>query len=294
MNTETLHFKFLKVFCCVLLLQLGWSHALGAVTEANQTRQIQGVITDSQGETLPGVNVIVKGTSIGAISDLDGKFTLQVPSPKSVLVISYVGYETYEVIVGNKTSFNIVLEDQMNALDEVVVVAYGSQKKQTVTGAVSMMKSSELVAAPVANVTNALVGKLPGVITQQPGGRPGEDAATILIRGKSTFNDASPLIIIDGVEQESFSQLDANEIESLSVLKDASSTAVYGIRGANGVILITTKRGKEGKPKISVTANWGLQRPTQIPEFLGSYEHLLLRKKAWENDGKDPLQQDNG
>ena len=233
MNTETLHFKFLKVFCCVLLLQLGWSHALGAVTEANQTRQIQGVITDSQGETLPGVNVIVKGTSIGAISDLDGKFTLQVPSPKSVLVISYVGYETYEVIVGNKTSFNIVLEDQMNALDEVVVVAYGSQKKQTVTGAVSMMKSSELVAAPVANVTNALVGKLPGVITQQPGGRPGEDAATILIRGKSTFNDASPLIIIDGVEQESFSQLDANEIESLSVLKDASSTAVYGIRCAN-------------------------------------------------------------
>ena len=114
MNTETLHFKFLKVFCCVLLLQLGWSHALGAVTEANQTRQIQGVITDSQGETLPGVNVIVKGTSIGAISDLDGKFTLQVPSPKSVLVISYVGYETYEVIVGNKTSFNIVLEDQMS------------------------------------------------------------------------------------------------------------------------------------------------------------------------------------
>ena len=142
MNTETLHFKFLKVFCCVLLLQLGWSHALGAVTEANQTRQIQGVITDSQGETLPGVNVLVKGTSIGAISDIDGKFTLQVPSPKSVLIISYIGYETYEVIVGNKTSFNIVLEDQMNALDEVVVVAYGSQKKQTVTGAVSMMKSS--------------------------------------------------------------------------------------------------------------------------------------------------------
>ena len=105
MNTETLHFKFLKVFCCVLLLQLGWSHALGAVTEANQTRQIQGVITDSQGETLPGVNVLVKGTSIGAISDINGKFTLQVPSPKSVLIISYIGYETYEGIVGNTTSY---------------------------------------------------------------------------------------------------------------------------------------------------------------------------------------------
>lgn len=294
MNTEALHFKFLKVFGCVLLLLLGSGPMLGAVAEANQARQVQGVITDRQGETLPGVNVVVKGTSVGVISDMDGKFSLQVPSPKSVLIISYVGYETYEVIVGNKTSFNIVLDDQMTALDEVVIVAYGAQKKQTVTGAVSMMKSSELTATPVANITNALVGKLPGVITQQPSGRPGDDAATILIRGKSTFNDASPLIIIDGVEQASFSQLDPNEVESLSVLKDASSTAVYGIRGANGVILITTKRGSEGKPRITLTANWGLQRPTQIPQFLGSYEHLLLRKKAWENDGKDPLQQDNG
>lgn len=294
MNTEALHFKFLKVFCCVLLLMLGTGPMFGAATETNQARQVQGVITDRQGETLPGVNVVVKGTTQGVISDMDGKFTLQAPSPKSVLVISYVGYETYEVIVGNKTTFNIVLNDQMTTLDEVVVVAYGAQKKQTVTGAVSMMKSSELVATPVANITNALVGKLPGVITQQPGGRPGQDAATILIRGKSTFNDASPLIIIDGVEQASFSQLDPNEVESLSVLKDASSTAVYGIRGANGVILINTKRGREGKPRVTLTANWGLQRPTQIPEFLGSYEHLLLRKKAWENDGKDPLQQDNG
>ena len=121
MNTETLHFKFLKVFCCVLLLQLGWSHALGAVTEANQTRQIQGVITDSQGETLPGVNVLVKGTSIGAISDIDGKFTLQVPSPKSVLIISYIGYETYEVIVGNKTSSNAFNWSSSTMLNDVLL-----------------------------------------------------------------------------------------------------------------------------------------------------------------------------
>lgn len=287
MNQKAWHFKCFRTICFLLGLLLS-GHVSGTVAGIEQTIRVKGIVTDQTGESLPGVNVFIKGTAIGAITDLEGNFTLNAPSPKSILVVSFIGYQTYEAIVGNNTSFKVVLQEDVNSLDEVVVVAYGSQKKQTVTGAVSMMKSDELLETPVSNITNALAGKLPGVITKQPGGRPGEDNAEIYIRGISTFNDASPLIIIDGIEQTSFSQLDPNEIESLSVLKDASSTAVYGIRGANGVLLITTKRGNEGRPKISLTANWGLQAPTQIPEFLGSYEHLLLRKKAWENDGKDP------
>lgn len=287
MKQKTWFLKCFGAFCFIWML-FSVADVTAAEHSIEQSLKVSGVVSDAQGETLPGVNVFVKGTTIGVITDLDGKFSLNVPSRKSILVVSFVGYQTNEFIVGNTTNFKVVLEEEVNSLEEVVVVAYGSQKKQTVTGAVTMMKSSEILETPVANVTNALTGKLPGVITQQPGGRPGEDAAEIYIRGVGTWNDSKPLIIIDGIEQESFAQIDPNEIESLSVLKDASSTAVYGIRGANGVILITTKRGNMGKPKISLTANWGLQVPTSVPEFLGSYEHLLLRKKAYENDGFDP------
>lgn len=287
MKQKTWSFKCFSAFCFIWML-FAVINVTAAEHAIEQNLQVSGVVSDTSGEPLPGVNVFVKGTTIGVITDIDGNFTLNVPSRKSVLVVSFVGYQTNEFIVGNTNSFKVVLEEEVNALEEVVVVAYGAQKKQTVTGAVTMMKSDEILETPAANVTNALTGKLPGVITQQTSGRPGEDAADIYIRGVGTWNDAKPLIIIDGIEQESFSQLDPNEIESISVLKDASSTAVYGIRGANGVILITTKRGNLGKPKISLTANWGLQVPTAVPEFLGSYEHLLLRKKAWENDGYDP------
>lgn len=291
MKQKPWSFKCFSAFCFIWML-FAVINVTAAEHAIEQNLQVSGVVSDTSGEPLPGVNVFVKGTTIGVITDIDGNFTLNVPSRKSVLVVSFVGYQTNEFIVGNTNSFKVVLEEEVNALEEVVVVAYGAQKKQTVTGAVTMMKSDEILETPVANVTNALTGKLSGVITQQTSGRPGEDAADIYIRGVGTWNDAKPLIIIDGIEQESFSQLDPNEIESISVLKDASSTAVYGIRGANGVILITTKRGNLGKPKISLTANWGLQVPTAVPEFLGSYEHLLLRKKAWENDGYDPAVQE--
>ena len=287
MKQKTWFLKCFGAFCFIWMLFSG-ADVTAAEHSIEQNLQVSGVVSDTKGETLIGVNVFVKGTTIGVITDIDGKFSLNVPSRKSILVVSFVGYQTNEFIVGNTNEFKIVLEEEVNSLDEVVVVAYGAQKKQTVTGSITMMKSSEILETPAANVTNALTGKLPGVITQQPGGRPGEDAAEIYIRGVGTWNDSKPLIIIDGIEQESFSQIDPNEIESLSVLKDASSTAVYGIRGANGVILITTKRGNMGKPKISLTANWGLQVPTAVPEFLGSYEHLLLRKKAYENDGFNP------
>lgn len=284
---QTWSLKCFVIFCFIFLF-CSIGNSIASTQDINQNIDVKGAVYDTSGEPLPGVNVFIKGTTIGVITDIDGRFSLPAPSRRSVLVVSFVGYQTNEIIVGNSKEFKIVLEEEVNSLDEVVVVAYGSQKKQTVTGAITMMKSDELLESPSANITNALTGKLPGVITQQTGGRPGEDAADIYIRGVGTWTDAKPLIIIDGIEQESFSQLDPNEIESISVLKDASSTAVYGIRGANGVILITTKRGNIGKPKISLTANWGLQVPTAVPEFLGSYEHLLLRKKAYENDGQDP------
>lgn len=289
MKQKTLGFIPIKT-CWQLLCFIGLlSFCSKTHAETIQETTITGIVKDTYGDALPGVNVTIKETSIGVITDLDGKFVIQSPTPRSVLVVSYIGFETFETIIGNKKDFEIVLEESTHLIDEVVIVAYGTQKKQTVTGAISTVKSDELLEVPVANVTNALVGKLPGLITQQPGGRPGEDQTDIYIRGMATFNDASPLIIIDNIEQESFAQLDPNEIESISVLKDASSTAVYGIRGANGVILITTKRGNEGRPKINITANWGVQRPTQIPQYLGSYDHLTLLKKAIENDGKDPI-----
>jgi TonB-linked SusC/RagA family outer membrane protein len=254
-----------------------------------QANYVSGVIKDEKGETLIGVSILVKGSKSATVSDIDGKFSIPA-SPKSTLAFSYVGFITKELqLVEGQNKYIIILAENAKSLDEVVVVGYGTQRKQTVTGSISTVKSAELTDIPVSNLNSALTGKLPGLITLQPSGRPGEDVASIYVRGLSTWVDASPLIIVDGVERESFSQINANEVETISVLKDASSTAVYGVRGANGVILITTKRGTEGKPKVSLSVNYGLQTPTKIPQFLGSYDHLLLKKQAYINDGQDPL-----
>ena len=250
--------------------------------------QIKGIVRDVKGEILPGVSIKISKSSIGTVSDINGQFSLTVPDEKSEIVLTYIGFNSKVELVGNKRFFNIQMTETANDLDEVVVVAYGTQKKATVTGAISTMKSSEILKNPVANITNSLTGSIPGLVTVQQSGRPGADDAQIYIRGVSSWVNTQPLIIVDGVEQPSFSQIDPNEIESLSVLKDASSTAVYGIRGANGVILISTKRGATGKPKVSLSANWGLQKPTNVPKFLSSYEQLLLKKIAYTNDGIDP------
>lgn len=256
---------------------------------AQTPAEIRGTVTDEKGETLIGVSVAVKNSTTGTITDFDGRYSIKA-GDKAVLVFSYVGYISKEITVGSgKSVIDVTLSENVKALDEVVVVGYGTQKKQTVTGSISTVKSEELTDIPVTNLNNALAGKMPGLTSIQSSGRPGEDAATIYLRGQSTWVDASPLIIVDGVERESFSQINPNEVESISILKDASSTAVYGVRGANGVILVTTKRGVEGKPRISLSANLGIQKPTRIPEFLGSYEHLLLKKQAYINDGQDPL-----
>lgn len=194
--------------------------------------------------------------------------------------ISYIGFQSQSIRVGQQRDLKITLKEDNKALDEVVVVGYGHQKKESVVGAISQVSSKDLLSTPAANITQAIAGKIPGVITTQTSGAPGMDDATINIRGRATFaGDATPLVMVDGVER-SFSQIAPDDIESISVLKDASATAVYGVRGANGVILVTTKRGKNQKPEVSLTANFEYSQPTRTPHFLNSYQSVQLLNEA--------------
>lgn len=250
-----------------------------------QSRQVTGVVKDPAGETIIGASVLEKGTTNGTITDFDGNFSLNVSSDKAVLVISYVGYKTQEISIAGKNSLIVTLPEDTETLEEVVVVGYGAQKKESVVGAISQVSSKELLSSPAANVSQAIAGKISGVITTQTSGAPGSDDTQINIRGRATFaGDGSPLILVDGVER-SFSQIAPDDIESISVLKDASATAVYGVRGANGVMLITTKRGKEQKPEVNLTANWQIQSPTRKDTYLDSYQSVTLLEEALANDG---------
>lgn len=250
-----------------------------------QARQITGVVKDPAGETIIGASVLEKGTTNGTITDFDGNFSLSVAGDKAVLVISYVGYKTQEISVAGKTQLIVTLSEDTETLEEVVVVGYGAQKKESVVGAISQVSSKDLLSSPAANVSQAIAGKISGVITTQTSGAPGSDDTQINIRGRATFaGDGSPLILVDGVERE-FSQIAPDDIETISVLKDASATAVYGVRGANGVMLITTKRGKEQKPEVSLTASWQIQTPTRKDTYLNSYESVSLLEEALANDG---------
>ena len=235
-----------------------------------QNQRVTGKVLDEQGEGVIGVGVVIQGTTTGTITDLDGNFTLSVPRG-TTLEVSCVGYATQAVVVEGPT-LTITLLPDTTALDESVVIAYGQQKKVTITGAVSAVSGGGLMKAPVANVANALQGNLPGVSAVQPSGMPGADEPVIRIRGVGSLNSAEPLVLVDGVER-SFSQLDPNEIESISVLKDASATAVFGVRGANGVILVTTKRGTTGKASVTATANAAVQTISKFVDFADSYTY---------------------
>ena len=224
---------------CFLIMFLFTNPVLQASPdEIMQDIKITGKVIDASKEGIPGANVAIKGTNLGTITDVDGNFTITVPNKKAILVISFIGYATQEVTVDNNQKITVILEDDSQALEEVVVVAYGTKTKATITGATSTMNNKDLTKAPpVASVTNVLAGAMPGVSAVQTTGKPGQDAADIYIRGCGSLNNslAKPLVMVDGVERD-FSQLDPNEIESISILKDASSTAVFGVRGANGVV----------------------------------------------------------
>ena len=249
-----------------------------------QQKTIKGIVVDATGEPLIGVNVSVKGTTIGIITDIDGKYTLEVPT-NATLVFSYIGYRTQEHSVGNQTTINITLQEDTHNIDEVVVVGYGVQKKETVTGSVSTLKGDDLVKSPVANLSNAIAGKMSGVVTYQRSGEPGYDGATIRIRGSNTLGNNDPLIVIDGVAARAggLERLDPNEIETMSVLKDASA-AIYGARAANGVILITTKKGRMGKkPEFTYSFNQGWSKPTNLPEMCDAVEYSELMNELYMN-----------
>ena len=235
-----------------------------------QNLTVTGKVLDETGEGLIGAGVVIQGTTTGTITDLDGTYSLSVPKG-TILEFSCVGYTTLQVAV-TSARLDVTLEPDARSLEEAVVVAYGQQKKVTITGAVSAVGGDELLKAPVANVANALQGNLPGVSAVQPSGMPGDDEPVIRIRGVGSLNSAEPLVLVDGVER-SFSQLDPNEIESISVLKDASATAVFGVRGANGVILVTTKRGSVGKASVTASVSSAIQTISKFIDFTDSYTY---------------------
>ncbi len=252
--------------------------------QAQQLQKVTGKVTDIKtGDELIGVNVKIKGTSTVTITDLSGNFSIEVKNPATdILVFSYVGYEELEIPIKSKATINVQMSDESKQLNELVVVGYGSQKKESVVGSISSISNKTLVSSPVSNISQSLAGKLAGVQIVQPSGEVGSDAASIYIRGMATWNDASPLIVVDGIVRASFDKIDPNEIGSINILKDASATAVYGVKGANGVIIITTKRGELGKPKISITAQTAITQPINIPQPLGAYDATsLLYLQDW-------------
>jgi len=239
---------------------------------------VTGRVTSSEDDSgLPGANVIVKGTARGTVTDIDGNYTVDVPDENAVLVFSSVGYTTVEVEVGNQTVIDIVLKVDVTALEEVVVVGYGTQKKITVTGAVVDVKGDELVKSPAIDMTNSIAGRLPGVVAIQTGGEPGYDGSDIKIRGTNTLGNADPLIVIDGIPDRDggFGRLSPSDVESISVLKDASA-AIYGSRAANGAIIITTKKGATGKPTVSFDMNFGWAQPVRIPAMSNASEYANI------------------
>lgn len=274
------HFGALRLGVLTLILCL--SQVLAAVAQPSATHRIQGRVTDQSGTPLSGAKVIVEGTQIGTSTDPKGVFALDVPGSGS-LQVSYMGYESQVVPLTTQTSYTVTLSDEATSIDDVVVVGYGVQRKESVVGAISQVKGDALVDSGVSNITNALAGKLSGVTTLQTSGQPGENNAEIVIRGVSSFSNSSPLVLVDGVERD-FSTIDPHEVANISVLKDASATAVFGAKGANGVIIVTTKSGQIGKPQMDFSFSTGFSTPINTPKHIDSYRTMSLMNVAKMND----------
>lgn len=249
-----------------------------------QSRTVSGNVKDQKGEPLIGVSVQIKGnTKIGTITDVNGSFSLNA-DPKATLVFSYIGYVAQSVSA-SQTHLNVSMQEDAKKLDEIVVVGYGAQKKETLTGSVSAIQSKEIAGIPVTNVSNSLGGRLSGVTAVTGSGEPGYDGTTLRIRGSNTFNDNGPLVIVDGIPDRSLDRIDPYSIESVTVLKDASA-AIYGARAANGVILVTTKRGKQGKPELTLNMEYGYNQPTKLPKLTdaATYAGLLNEVAYYDNN----------
>ena len=273
----------------LLFLQILFVSTLSLHAQS-ETLTVKGKVTNDAGEELPGVSIAIKGTTTGTISNIDGTYTIDVGKGQT-LVFSFIGFTNQEFLIDNQTNIDVTMAEDIAAIEQVVVVGYGVQKKESVVGAIAQTKGEDLKQqGNISNLSDALAGAMPGVTvltsTGVPGG--GEDsnhgeATEILIRGRSTINNNNPLIMVDGVER-SMNDIDINEVETISVLKDASATAVYGVRGANGVILITTKRGQIGKPKLSFEGVMSIEEASQIPTPLKSYDAIRARNIGLENE----------
>ena len=262
------------------------------VPDVNQQKiTITGKVIDNAGDPLPGANVIIKGASGGGITDANGNYKVDVPFANAILIFSFVGFQPKEIALEGKTTLDVTLVEDSKALEEVVVIGYTTQKKATITGSISTISTKDLKQSPTANLTNALAGRLPGLMANQfSGGEPGVDATELRIRGTSTYGEKNPIVIVDGVER-TMTYMAPEEIETLTILKDASATAPYGIRGANGVIIITTKRGKaQDKATVNFKASIGSNKPVKFPKYLGSADYAMLYNEAIinSNPGADP------
>ena len=270
-----------KLLCILFLLSFTFS----AIAQTGRT--VTGRVVDETGEPLVGATISLKGTTSGTVADIDGKFTLNVPSNSSnTLVFSYIGYVTQEKVITGQTPLQIAMVPSAFLLEETVVVGYGVQRKVNLTGSVSQISAKELIKAPAANVGQLIVGKIPGILSSQSNGAPGTDGVTLQVRGYSSWEGSTPLILVDGIERD-FSNIDPNDIENISVLKDGSA-AVYGFRAANGVILVTTKRGLQGesRPAITYSGSASFSKNTQLPKFMNGTEYMNWYNRAFEMDNE--------
>ncbi len=274
------HQKLLIALCMAMLLCLvSIPAAWGA-----DIRTVSGTVIDDQGEPVIGAAVRELNTKNATVTNIDGEYSMKLTSAKPVLEFSFVGMKPVTVPV-TKSVINVTMESSITDLDEVVVVAYGQQKKVTVTGSVAAIGSKDIKKSSEPNLAATLSGKLPGLTTMQQSGAPGEDDVKMFLRGAATMNGTSPLILVDGIPRTSMSEIDPNEVETISILKDASSTAVFGVRGANGVILITTRRGEEGKVNVHGQVTYSMQKFNYWPEARHSWDFARMANEASQNDG---------
>lgn len=271
---------FLQRLCAAVLIA-GSFLLSGNDALAQGRKTVTGTVSDKLGP-VPGVGVVVKKTTDGTVTDFDGRYSIQAREG-DVLVFSCMGYANVEITVGSKPVIDVTLSDDSTLLDEVVVVGYGTQRKESVVGAITSVKGDALVESGVSNITSAIAGKLSGVVTIQTSGQPGQNDAEILVRGVSSFNGNSPLVLVDGVERD-FASIDPNEVADISVLKDASATAVFGAKGANGVIIVTTKNGQEGKPKMDISYSSGFSNPINMARHVDAYTTMSTMNVAMMND----------
>lgn len=288
LNVSGILWRFAKAAAALLFIV---SVVFDVGAQGTSHTGISGTVVDQSGVPIIGAVVYASGTqSGGGVTDAEGRFALTA-APNATLTVSLIGYITQQVSVDNRTEINIVLVEDAQAIEDIVVVGFGTQKKETVTGAIGQISGQALLRSPVTNVSNALVGRVAGLSSIQKTGEAGYDQTTIRIRGVGTYaggTSQDPLIVIDGIvrDMNAFNQIDPYDVQDVNVLKDASATAVYGVRGANGVVIVTTKRGKEGGLNISLTANYGFTRPTTLMSLVNSYDYATLRNEALLNDGQ--------